>query len=74
LRFLPATLCGKAVPVAGHPKGDVVFQHACKMGLEGIVSSLLCRDVDEVRKKAKELGLEEHPGKRRAFAKASPKL
>jgi ATP-dependent DNA ligase len=21
-----------------HPEGDVVFQHACKMGLEGIVS------------------------------------
>ena len=38
------------------------------------VASLVCRDVDEVRKKAKELGLEEHPGKRRAFAKASPKL
>jgi hypothetical protein len=37
-------------------------------------ASLLCRDVDEVRKKAKELGLEEHPGKRRAFAKASPKV
>ena len=28
-------------------------------------ASLLCRDVDEVRKKAKELGLEEQPGKRR---------
>jgi hypothetical protein len=38
------------------------------------VASLVCRDGDEVRKKAKELGLEEHPGKRRAFAKASPKL
>ena len=25
------------------------------------VASLVCRDVDEVRKKAKELGLEEHP-------------
>jgi hypothetical protein len=37
-------------------------------------ASLLCRDVDEVRKKAKELGLEELPGKRQAFAKASPKL
>ena len=37
-------------------------------------ASLLCREVDEVRKKAKELGLEEHSGKRRAFAKASPKL
>ena len=24
----------------------------------------LCRDEDEVREKAKELGLEEHPGKR----------
>ena len=21
-----------------HPEGDVVFRHACKMGLEGIVS------------------------------------
>ena len=40
----------------------------------GEAASLLCRDVDEVRKKAKELGLEEHPGERRAFAKASPKL
>jgi hypothetical protein len=37
-------------------------------------ASLLCRDEDEVRQKAKELGLEEHPGKRRAFAKAIPKL
>jgi hypothetical protein len=37
-------------------------------------ANLLRGDVDEVRKKAKELGLEEHPGKRRAFAKASPKL
>src|ERR1700704_6877331 len=24
-----------------HPDGDVVFQHACKMGLEGIVSKRL---------------------------------
>jgi bifunctional non-homologous end joining protein LigD len=24
-----------------HPEGDVVFQHACKMGLEGIVSKRL---------------------------------
>jgi bifunctional non-homologous end joining protein LigD len=24
-----------------HPKGAVVFQHACKMGLEGIVSKRL---------------------------------
>ena len=27
-------------------------------------ASMLCRDEDEVREKAKELGLEEHPGKR----------
>jgi ATP-dependent DNA ligase len=26
-----------------HPEGDVVFQHACKMGLEGIVSKRLAR-------------------------------
>jgi hypothetical protein len=32
-------------------------------------ASMLCRDEDEVRQKAKELGLEEHPGKRPAFAK-----
>jgi ATP-dependent DNA ligase len=25
----------------GHPEGGVVFQHACKMGLEGIVSKRL---------------------------------
>ena len=24
-----------------HPEGNVVFQHACKMGLEGIVSNRL---------------------------------
>ena len=24
-----------------HPEGDVVFRHACKMGLEGIVSKRL---------------------------------
>ena len=24
-----------------HPEGDVVFHHACKMGLEGIVSKRL---------------------------------
>ena len=24
-----------------HPEGDVAFQHACKMGLEGIVSKRL---------------------------------
>ena len=24
-----------------HPEGDVVFQHACKMGLDGIVSKRL---------------------------------
>jgi len=23
-----------------HPEGDVVFRHACKMGLEGIVSEI----------------------------------
>jgi hypothetical protein len=34
-------------------------------------ASFLCRDEDEVRGKMKELGLEEHPGKRRAFAKAA---
>jgi hypothetical protein len=28
-------------------------------------ASLLCRDEDEVRQKAKELALVEHPGKRR---------
>jgi hypothetical protein len=28
------------------------------------VASLLCRDEDEVRQKAQELGLVEHPGKR----------
>ena len=27
-------------------------------------ASMLCRDEDEVREKAKEPGLEEHPGKR----------
>jgi hypothetical protein len=27
-------------------------------------ANMLCRDEDEVRDKAKELGLEEHPGKR----------
>jgi hypothetical protein len=27
-------------------------------------ASMLCRDEDEVRQKAKELGLVEHPGKR----------
>jgi hypothetical protein len=27
-------------------------------------ASLLCRDEDEVRQKARELGLTEHPGKR----------
>ena len=27
-------------------------------------ANMLCRDEDEVREKAKELGLEEHPGKR----------
>jgi hypothetical protein len=27
-------------------------------------ASMLCRDEDEVSEKAKELGLEEHPGKR----------
>jgi hypothetical protein len=27
-------------------------------------ASFLCRDEDEVREKVKELGLEEHPGKR----------
>jgi hypothetical protein len=27
-------------------------------------ASMLCRDEDEVREKAKELGLVEHPGKR----------
>jgi hypothetical protein len=27
-------------------------------------ASMLCRDEDEVRQKAKELGLTEHPGKR----------
>ena len=26
-----------------HPEGAVVFQHACKMGLEGIVSKRLGR-------------------------------
>src|SRR3954452_8604085 len=26
-----------------HPEGAVVFQHACKMGLEGIVSKMLAR-------------------------------
>jgi hypothetical protein len=36
-------------------------------------ASFLCRDEDEVRQKAKELGLVEHPGKRRAFAKATPR-
>jgi hypothetical protein len=29
-------------------------------------ASMLCRDEDEVRQKAKELGLLEHPGKREA--------
>ena len=28
---------------------------------------MLCRDEDEVRQKAKELGLVEHPGKRRVL-------
>ena len=28
-------------------------------------ASMLCRDEDEVRKKVQELGLVEHPGKRR---------
>jgi hypothetical protein len=30
-------------------------------------SSMLCRDEDEVRQKATELGLVEHPGKRRVI-------
>jgi hypothetical protein len=29
-----------------------------------IAASMLCRDEDEVRQKAQELGLTEHPGKR----------
>ena len=36
-------------------------------------ASFLCRDEDEVRQKARQLGLVEHPGKRiRVFARASP--
>jgi ATP-dependent DNA ligase len=28
-------------PPGAHPGGEVVFRHACKMGLEGIVSKRL---------------------------------
>ena len=35
-------------------------------------ASLLCRDMDEVRKKAKELGLEEHPANGGRSLKPAP--
>jgi hypothetical protein len=34
-------------------------------------ASFLCRDVDEVREKMKQLGLVEHPGKEASFASSA---
>jgi hypothetical protein len=62
---------------SGEPWSEMDFADLTRSLAHGTVAdtaSMLCRDEDEVRQKAKELGLEEHPGKRRAFAKASPKL
>jgi hypothetical protein len=42
-----------------HPEGDVVFRHACKMGLEGIVSKFKNPAAPAVKREAEEVGADE---------------
>jgi hypothetical protein len=53
---------------SGHPWSEMdVADLANSLGYGNTIvdaASMLCRDEDEVRQKAKELGLVEHPGKR----------